>query len=77
VEQAEIALDLVILPAALRTNLLHLTSFAIRKGELAFTRAWKGHDWEAVNRLHEKGLASEQLRALSMPPSSVHSIISQ
>ena len=57
--------------------LLHLTSFTEGKGELAFTRAWKGHDWEAVNRLHEKGLASEQLRALSMPPSSVHSIISQ
>jgi len=19
-------------------------------------RAWKGHDWEAMNRLHEKGL---------------------
>ena len=36
--------------------LLHLTSFAEGKGELAFTRAWKGHDWEALNRLHQKGL---------------------
>ena len=31
--------------------LLHLTSFTEGKGELAFTRAWKGHDWEALNRL--------------------------
>ena len=39
--------------------LLHLTSFTVGKGELAFTRAWKGHDWEALNRLHEKGLISD------------------
>ena len=39
--------------------LLHLTSFTEGKGELAFTRAWKGHDWEALNRLHEKGLISD------------------
>jgi hypothetical protein len=25
--------------------LLHLTSFTEGKGELAFTRVWKGHDW--------------------------------
>ncbi len=34
--------------------LLHLTSFTEGKGE--FTRAWKGHDWAALGRLHEKGL---------------------
>ena len=35
--------------------LLHLTSFTEGKGEFAFTRAWKGHDWEALDRLHQKG----------------------
>jgi hypothetical protein len=39
--------------------LLHLTSFTEGKGELAFTRAWKGHDWEALNRLHQKGFISD------------------
>ncbi len=34
--------------------LLHLTTF--KDGE-AF-RAWKGHDWDALNRLHEKGFIS-------------------
>ena len=34
--------------------LLHLTSFTYGVG----VRAWKGHDWEALNRLHEKGLIS-------------------
>ena len=32
--------------------LLHLTSWE----EQGFVRAWKGHDWDALNRLHEKGL---------------------
>ena len=38
--------------------LLHLTSF--REGSKMFrvTRAWKGHDWEALNRLHAKGYIS-------------------
>ena len=31
--------------------LLHLTSWE----EQGFVRAWKGHDWDALNRLHEKG----------------------
>ena len=31
--------------------LLYLTSF----NEQGFVRAWKGHDWDALNRLHEKG----------------------
>jgi len=39
--------------------LLHLTSFTEGKGEYAVTRAWKGHDWDALNRLHEKGFISD------------------
>ena len=35
--------------------LLYLTSF--KQGEI--TRAWKGHDWAALNRLHEKGFISD------------------
>jgi hypothetical protein len=30
--------------------LLHLTSF----GDHGFVRAWKGHDWDALNRLHTR-----------------------
>ena len=39
--------------------LLHLTSFTEGKGELAFTRAWKGHDWVSMDRLHAKGYISD------------------
>ena len=39
--------------------LLYLTSFTEGKGQLAFTRAWKGHDWDALDRLHQKGLISD------------------
>jgi hypothetical protein len=35
--------------------LLYLTTFTDR----GFVRAWKSHDWEALNRLHEKGLISD------------------
>ena len=35
--------------------LLHLTSF----GDRGLVRAWKGHDWDALNRLHQKGLISD------------------
>ena len=35
--------------------LLHLTSFR----DHDCVRAWKGHDWDALNRLHEKGLISD------------------
>jgi hypothetical protein len=35
--------------------LLHLTSFT----DHGVTRAWKGHDWDALNRLHEKGFISD------------------
>ena len=37
--------------------LLHLTSFRERAGELP--RAWKGHDWDALGRLHGKGCLSD------------------
>jgi hypothetical protein len=36
--------------------LLHLTSFRQHKDELP--RAWKGHDWDALGRLHAKGYIS-------------------
>ena len=39
--------------------LLYLTSFTEGKGEFAVTRAWKGHDWDALDRLHKKGLISD------------------
>jgi hypothetical protein len=35
--------------------LLYLTSFT----ERGATRAWKGQDWDVLNRLHEKGLISD------------------
>ena len=35
--------------------LLYLTSFQEPKG---FYRAWKGHDWDSLNRLYEKGYIS-------------------
>ena len=39
--------------------LLHLTSFTEGKGEFAFTRAWKGHSWDALGRLYAKGLIGD------------------
>jgi hypothetical protein len=35
--------------------LLYLTSFT----QGGITRAWKGQDWDVLNRLHEKGLISD------------------
>ncbi len=35
--------------------LLYLTSL----NDQGFVRAWKGHDWDALNRLHESGLISD------------------
>ena len=35
--------------------LLHLTS----SSNGGTVRAWKGHDWDALHRLHEKGLISD------------------
>ena len=42
--------------------LLHLTSFSEGSKEFRVTRAWKGHDWEAMNRLHAKGFISDPAR---------------
>jgi hypothetical protein len=42
--------------------LLHLTSFSEDKHEFGHTRAWKGHDWDALDRLHEKGLIGDPVR---------------
>lgn len=39
--------------------LLHLTCFREGTGEAAATRAWKGHDWDALDRLHQKGFISD------------------
>jgi hypothetical protein len=39
--------------------LLHLTSFTEGRGDLSVTRAWKGHDWDALNRLHARGLIGD------------------
>ncbi len=35
--------------------LLYLTSFTEGRKPFAVTRAWKGHDWEALDRLCENG----------------------
>jgi hypothetical protein len=39
--------------------LLYFTSFTEGKGEVAVTRAWKSHDWEALNRLYDRGFISD------------------
>ena len=39
--------------------LLHLTSFTEGSKVFRTTRAWKGHDWEALNRIHAKGYISD------------------
>jgi hypothetical protein len=39
--------------------LLHLTSFTEGRKIFRTTRAWKSHDWEALNRLHEEGYISD------------------
>lgn len=38
--------------------LLYLVSFREGGGDFAVTRAWKGHDWDALGRLHAKGFIS-------------------
>jgi hypothetical protein len=35
--------------------LLHMTTFRDGHG----LRAWKGHDWDVLNRLHQKGYISD------------------
>ena len=44
--------------------LLYLTSST----ERGITRAWKGQDWDVLNRLHEKGL-------IGVPKSKAKSIV--
>ena len=44
--------------------LLHLTTFE----DHGVVRSWKGHDWDALDRLHEKGL-------ISNPKSKAKSVI--
>ncbi len=39
--------------------LLYLTSFHEGDPEFNCRRAWKGRDWEALNRLHQKGLIAD------------------
>ncbi len=39
--------------------LLYLTSFSEGHN---IHRTWKGHDWEALNRLHEKGFIGDPKR---------------
>lgn len=39
--------------------LLHLTSFTEKLGPISITRAWKCQDWDALGRLHAKGLISD------------------
>jgi len=39
--------------------LLYLTSFS---EDHNVHRSWKGHDWEALNRLHDKGFISDPKR---------------
>lgn len=38
--------------------LLHLTTFTEGSGTFKVPRAWKGHDWDALGRLHAKGYIS-------------------
>jgi hypothetical protein len=39
--------------------LLWLTTFGEKRAGQIALRAWKGHDWDALNRLHEKGLIGD------------------
>ncbi|MBU6409196.1 MAG: hypothetical protein KGR98_02300 [Verrucomicrobia bacterium] len=50
--------------------LLHLTSFSEGSGQIKITRAWKGHDWDALGRLHARGFISDPVgKAKSVVPS--------
>jgi len=41
--------------------LLWLTTFGKKQLGQIVLRAWKGHDWEALNRLHEKGFIGDSV----------------
>lgn len=48
--------------------LLYLTSF---RDKFDGVRAWKGHDWDALNRLHEKGyigMPAAKAKSVAMSP---------
>jgi hypothetical protein len=50
--------------------LLYLTSF----GDPGAIGAWKGHDWDALNRLHEKGYISNprsKAKSVTLSPEGV------
>ncbi len=38
---------------------LALLVFTVQQEDDYGARAWKGHDWEALNRLHEKGFIGD------------------
>jgi hypothetical protein len=42
--------------------LLHVTSFTESSGGPHTTRAWKGHAWDALDRLHARGYISDPAR---------------
>lgn len=51
--------------------LLHLTTH-MQQGHL---RAWKGHDWDALNRLHEQGMIHDpksKARSVALTDEGVH-----
>jgi hypothetical protein len=39
--------------------LLHLTRFSEGGADFPVARAWKGHDWDALSRLHKKGYIAD------------------
>jgi hypothetical protein len=47
---------------------LALLTLTVHEEDEFGARAWKGHDWDALNRLHEKGCISD-------PVSKVKSVV--
>jgi len=46
--------------------LLWLATFGEKQFGRIVLRAWKGHDWDALNRLHEKGFLGDPWKAKSV-----------
>jgi hypothetical protein len=46
--------------------LLYFTGFTEGKGRLAVTRAWKNHDWDALDRLHRRNHPLEFRKTASL-----------